>query len=484
MHRRYPVASAITLALVAAALCVTSAFGAEDFPIKGTWKADTIEVVSKSGSILTVKINGDTVKYNWKSDKYDRKIEGNSGDDKITISINFGFIIEGELGDDEIQGGEADDVIRGGAGKDTIRGGNGDDWITGDGGKDTIHGGPGNDIIYGNESADDLRGGAGNDLIDGGTSGDDIRGEAGNDMLYGESGKDHIWGGPGNDLIRGGSGNDTLRGDTGGDILLGEGGSDTLEDNSTTSESTYEDQRESKMDDIEDEFGVSVKDYGRAWSLVELGYLHQALSKMPDKVLSMWDGTIGKIKYRRKEICQLPSTEPYSASGLKSNAIYLYDILWRRSSSQVESKWISTICHETGHGYEGSPAMSSSEWKAFKELSDWKGSWPGGTYDSSAKFVSEYAKTNAKEDWAESFAYYFCDPSTLKSRAPEKYDFLNDMFEMYSTTATLTPAGVAPAPGPGKRPVTTRPGTPGKLGKPGRPGARKPGATRKPITRP
>ena len=73
--------------------------------------------------------------------------------------------------------------------------------------------------------------------------------------------------------------------------------------------------------------------------------------------------------------------------------------------------------------------MTYCQWKEWKELSGWKGSWPGGTTtDPNACFVSEYALNNAKEDWAESFELYFCDPETLKELCPKKYKFIHDIF--------------------------------------------------------
>jgi 2',3'-cyclic-nucleotide 2'-phosphodiesterase (5'-nucleotidase family) len=80
--------------------------------------------------------------------------------------------------EDELMGGDGNDVLRGDAirsqdgGDDLIEGGAGDDKLSGFGGDDQILGGAGDD---------ELSGGAGDDLLDGGT---------GNDVVYGGSGAD------------------------------------------------------------------------------------------------------------------------------------------------------------------------------------------------------------------------------------------------------------------------------------------------------
>ncbi len=456
---RGTVASTAGVALASVLALTHSAFAGEPFPIKGTSSGDTIEVISiKSGGgslrVASVRINGDTEEYDMPVSPWEWEIKAGAGDDEITISDDWGgdgFIVYGEAGEDVIQGGPGQDIIIGGTGGDEIRGGNGNDWLKGCEHKDQIEGGPGNDIIYGNGAEDTLRGGVGNDLIDGGDGEDTIWGDDGNDKLFGEAGADHIRGGPGDDVIRGGSGNDSLRGDDGHDVLLGEDGSDTNEDSPSVSESNYENSREEAMEEIEDDFGVEVADWGRKWMRSELHHLRSALGLLPEKVLDMWHGTGGKIKYRRKEVTDTESMQ-HIATGSTSVAIYLFDLNWLRDEDELEYEWVQIIAHETGHAYKNSPALSSSEWSAFKALSGWSGS----SHDEDAEFVSSYAEEEASEDWAESFAYYFTDPDELEDKAEDKYEFLNDMFGLYpGTTTTAAPMeAVIPTPG------STQPGEP------------------------
>jgi hypothetical protein len=404
--------------------------------------------------LVEVVINGESINYLLPDSKKDWIIEGNAGDDTISIQVSAPFILKGESGDDTLKGGAKDDVLIGGSGSDTIRGFGGHDWISGDGNKDHLYGGEGNDIIYGNSAEDTIRGGPGCDLIDGGDGDDTIWGEKGDDQLYGESGRDRIFGGPGNDLLFGGGGNDILRGDDGDDILTGNSGTDELQDTSYLNAEEYDDLRVAEAKAIEEEFGVDVGDGGRKWTRRELGFLRSSLELLPDKVLDMWEGRLETLTYMRKEIFSLAALHPYAtdygASGLNSTACWIYDLGWGHADDKVEGAFMATIVHETGHAYKKSPALSSSEWSDFKELSGWS----GGDPDPSAEFVSSYAETNADEDWAESFEHYFLDPEELKADARSKYDFLNDMFGLYEDPEAfpVAPPGgteTAPAPAPG-----------------------------------
>jgi Ca2+-binding RTX toxin-like protein len=146
----------------------------------------------------------------------DNAIEGDIGDN----------IIDGRGGADQMAGGRGDDsyivdnpgdrvVEHEGEGRDTVKSSVSfllDAHIerlelTG---RDALNG-TGNDLdnrIIGNQGANRLLGGFGHDSIDG---------AAGDDRLYGGAGHDRLVGGAGHDLLDGGSGND---------VLIGEGGDD------------------------------------------------------------------------------------------------------------------------------------------------------------------------------------------------------------------------------------------------------------------
>ncbi len=71
-----------------------------------------------------------------------------------------------------------------------------------------------------------IEGNSGDNLINGGAGEEEIRGRSGNDTLNGNGGDDRLRGDKGDDVLNGGSGNDRLRGDHGNDTLTGGTGSD------------------------------------------------------------------------------------------------------------------------------------------------------------------------------------------------------------------------------------------------------------------
>lgn len=172
--------------------------------------------------------------------------------------------------DDQLFGGDGDDILLGMAGNDLLHGEGGDDVIAGWEGADVLHGGSGDDLMAGDfgvyEQPGDRQVGflltipagavgvftqdvgaidlQGADYLDGGDGNDILYGEGGNDTLFGGSGNDSLWGdavylpaelhgadyldgGDGDDRLFGGGGGDTLLGGTGDDILDGGDGGDT-----------------------------------------------------------------------------------------------------------------------------------------------------------------------------------------------------------------------------------------------------------------
>lgn len=114
-----------------------------------------------------------------------------------------------------------DCTINGNGGNDVLEGGNGNDTINGGAGLDELSGQGGHDELSGGWHNDDISGGPGDDLIQGQQGHDTLDGGPGNDVIYGNNGSDTITGGPDNDTIRGGFGMDTIDGEGGNDILDG-----------------------------------------------------------------------------------------------------------------------------------------------------------------------------------------------------------------------------------------------------------------------
>jgi hypothetical protein len=90
------------------------------------------------------------------------------GDDKVDVdaALPFRTRILGGRGNDELNGGSADDVIRGDGGNDRIRGGAGNDVARGGRGHDDVDGGAGDDRVRGGRGRDAVTGGGGNDNVD------------------------------------------------------------------------------------------------------------------------------------------------------------------------------------------------------------------------------------------------------------------------------------------------------------------------------
>ncbi len=108
--------------------------------------------------------------------------------------------------------GQGDDVVTMAAGFT--------DWVNGDEGNDTIDGGNLADLLLGGEGNDSLLGGTGNDTLIGGQGSDTLTGGDNSDLLIGGQGNDRFFGGSGSDVLIGGEGNDTLSGGEGFDAYV------------------------------------------------------------------------------------------------------------------------------------------------------------------------------------------------------------------------------------------------------------------------
>jgi Ca2+-binding RTX toxin-like protein len=191
-------------------------------------------------------------------------LSGGNGNDTITVDgsvpASSPAKINGEDGNDTLQGGVGSDLIDAGKfGNDILNGGPGSDGIVARFGKDEVNGQGGNDLVEVANPCEGsvMSGGDGTDnasfapavgyrvnatlggtavdpsqsnciptRIDGsnealeGTAGADIlRGDGGNNSLYGQGGDDQLYGEGGNDLLNGVAGSDELYGGTGKDEL-------------------------------------------------------------------------------------------------------------------------------------------------------------------------------------------------------------------------------------------------------------------------
>ncbi|MGD9535623.1 MAG: choice-of-anchor I family protein [Alphaproteobacteria bacterium] len=156
-----------------------------------------------------------------------KTILAGGGDDNVNAGIGDDLVLGGD-GNDRLNGGIGNDTLNGDAGNDVLDGGIGNDTLNGGTGNDTLDGGVGDDVLDGGADNDILRGGVGNDNLDGGTGNDNLDGGTGDDVLNGGDGDDRLVGATGNDTLDGGIGNDSLNGGLGNDLLIGDEGDDRL----------------------------------------------------------------------------------------------------------------------------------------------------------------------------------------------------------------------------------------------------------------
>lgn len=225
--------------------------------------SEDVEGPNKSAAFTSMNI--ELVEVNGKGGNDALYADGSKAGDPLTVAVT----LNGDDGDDIIDGGSGNDTLNGGAGKDRLDGGLGDDTETGGVGKDTFDQDDainGNDVLDGvdgrdrvnygqrtaavdvtlNNVADDgetveldnvkrveqIDGGDGGDTID--ASGEPslrhfLNGGEGDDTLTGGDVKDFLLGDEGNDTLNGGDGNDVLDGDEGNDTETGGIGNDTFD---------------------------------------------------------------------------------------------------------------------------------------------------------------------------------------------------------------------------------------------------------------
>jgi len=125
----------------------------------------------------------------------DITLTGTSGGNDDLRGGDGNDLMFGEAGADKLFGGQGDDTLSGGLDNDKILGGAGDDELSGGQGKDKLLGGGGDDTLSGDQGADYLHGGKGDDAMAGGEGDDKLVGGQGSDTISGGAGDDHMWGG-------------------------------------------------------------------------------------------------------------------------------------------------------------------------------------------------------------------------------------------------------------------------------------------------
>jgi WXG100 family type VII secretion target len=118
----------------------------------------------------------------------------------------------------------------------------------------------------------------------------------------------------------------------------------------------------------------------------------------------------------------VPGSKPgYYQAGLcttytKTHKSYIEINRQSPTGSSDKGKMKGTIAHEVGHNvyYNVIPEKARNDWDALSNGSK------------NTEYVSDYARTNVEEDFAETYRAYMLDPGKLKSASKEKYEFMRD----------------------------------------------------------
>ncbi len=357
-------------------------------------------------------------------------VRGWSGDDYIVTGMGNDTIY-GFYGNDTIKSGGGRDTIDGGSGDDVIYGGSGNDVIKGGWGRDRIWGENGDDRIDGESGYDDLYGGKGDDWLFGGYDPDWIEGNEGNDHLFGQSGNDLLYGGSGQDGLYGGYGADQLHGGPDSDrflVLTNESSTDRLLDDGVEDIRVSFTNEAARTVTWPSGYFPSTTTYAAGtWSDRDIEWVDQAL------------GTIAVATGNNALLYRADGAEPtlYRLGDASNSYIAFNDSVGDTHYSNQsfedstgtasEASTYEVVFHEFGHNWDTREEASNilgvygeAIVQIFRDASDWTQSLSDTSgytqsgdkkwwYESGTNFVSSYARTNPKEDFAESFSAYFMD---------------------------------------------------------------------------
>lgn len=173
---------------------------------------------------------------------------------------------------------------------------------------------------------------------------------------------------------------------------------------------------------------------GAAWTAAEADLMRLALDHLPDVMLEKVKETGTKTFYR--------DPRPVGLTGPRGANVIATTVIEKRYVSFGDALFAGlnpdrvyfTTIHELGHVTQYAMIGGHRYWAKFKGkvfgTSDWtKISWTmalTGGLRSWNGFVSDYARTNDREDFAESLEYYWTNPDELQRVSPAKFRYMRD----------------------------------------------------------
>ena len=174
----------------------------------------------------------------------------------------------------------------------------------------------------------------------------------------------------------------------------------------------------------------SKKENRNFWTSDELDNVLIAFSHLPENLFPMFYNR-PLIRYR-KGYTRSEYADRYKGTSqcVRANSyIEVFDCIHRTGG---QDGFIQTMVHELAHvigsGYnldDASTWLNLGHWEETKTYKDDKIHVSYELKDSKC-VVSEYGKTSPAEDFAESVVHYRYSPSFLKTRCPEKYNYIKD----------------------------------------------------------
>jgi len=389
--------------------------------VVGTRHAETLYLNLRKGR-LKVTANGQVIAGFRLRRVAELHVTAGAGDDTVTIaaSVPLPCYVVGDAGNDTISAATT------AAYADTLEGGAGDDHVTGGAGDDVLTGGDGNDTLVGN---------------------------AGDDALYGRAGDDRLDAGPGRDALAGGIGApDTLTGGPGDDrFLLPKSDATPTAD---TSEDAIPDFDPAGQADARVWFAPQDKPWADGETEVvdrALHILHLA-SRADTRLLHASPGYHWTDPAPETTIVRFALLNGGATAGQNRGDGII------RIADNAFGDITRVVLHELGHNWEF--VNSNPYWyeqdQSFYDLSGWGFLFhvgdpvPAGKvltanqliyYDPDAPFVSEYARTDPEEDFAETFMSYFLTRRSIAAADGwvTKWDYI-DAFLKDMNANPMTPA--------------------------------------------